>query len=271
MPQHAATRPPTNRCASGDRGPRATAPASANGTISPASGRRVRTESRCLPSIGLEPVDLCFPRFWFALAVLTRETIAPFAVSRVAVRLGLHDPGRLHTGSRRARVGGVRRRSRLRRAGRPAPRRLVVMLWINQPTQEVGHERGWILPLHGIWSWWPFDGDHWLIVSPSRFPLSPPGRARLPFSGVGRASYRPGFCSQRPSLRGWLPRAVYIDDSAASRAWWASSLLRCTACRRGGALRAVALSWRRALLPSRSGGTCSRRPPGGEWVPSITT
>ena len=88
----------------------------------------------------------------FALAVLTRETIVPFALAGAAA-LALED-------SRRRRVA-------IFIAATVGPLllwRIAVTAWLHQSTQEVGHERGWVLPLHGIWSWWPFDGDHWVIA-----------------------------------------------------------------------------------------------------------
>jgi hypothetical protein len=149
----------------------------------------------------------------FALAVLTRETIVPFALAGAAA-LALADP-----------PGGWRRwrRAAAFAAATCGPLliwRLVVTIWLGQSTQEVGHERGWILPLHGIWSWWPFDADHWLIVLAVTLPALAAGAGALVL--LRRRL-------QSPVLAGlllanvllyivWLPRAVYIDDSGASRA-----------------------------------------------------
>jgi len=97
--------------------------------------------------------------------------------------------------------------------------RLVVMLWINQPTQEVGHERGWILPLHGIWSWWPFDRDHWLIVLAVTLPALAAGAGALALLRRRESLVAAGLLLVNVLLYViWLPPAVYIDDSAASRA-----------------------------------------------------
>ena len=88
----------------------------------------------------------------FALAVLTRETIVPFALAGAAA-LALddrHASGAWHRWRRAAAFAAAT-------CGPLVVWRLVVRIWIGQPTQEVGHERGWVLPLHGIWSWWPFD------------------------------------------------------------------------------------------------------------------
>jgi hypothetical protein len=148
----------------------------------------------------------------FALAVLTRETIVPFALAGAA-SLALAD-----------RPGG---RRRWRRAAAFAAAtcvplliwRLVVMIWLGQSTQEVGHERGWILPLHGIWSWWPFDADHWLIVLAVTLPALAAGTGALVLLRRRESLVVAGLLLVNVLLYVvWLPRAVYIDDSAASRA-----------------------------------------------------
>jgi hypothetical protein len=143
----------------------------------------------------------------FALAVLTRETIVPFALAG-ALALALDD--------RRW------RRATAFAAATCGPLllwRLIVMLWINQPTQEVGHERGWILPLHGIWSWWPFDADHWLIVLAVTLPALAAGAGALTLLRRRQSLIPAGLLLVNVLLYVvWLPRAVYIDDSAASRA-----------------------------------------------------
>jgi hypothetical protein len=149
----------------------------------------------------------------FALAVLTRETIVPFALAGAAA-LALDDRGR--------HVDGWWRRAAAFAAATCGPLllwRLVVMLWIHQPTQEVGHERGWILPLHGIWSWWPFDGDHWLIVLAVTLPALAAGAGALVLLRRRQSLVPAGLLLVNVLLYVvWLPRAVYIDDSAASRA-----------------------------------------------------
>jgi hypothetical protein len=149
----------------------------------------------------------------FALAVLTRETIVPFALAGAAA-LALDDRGR--------HVAGWWRRAASFAAATCGPLllwRLVVMLWINQPTQEVGHERGWILPLHGIWSWWPFDRDHWLIALAVTLPTLAAGAGALILLRRRQSLVPAGLLLVNVLLYVvWLPRAVYIDDSAASRA-----------------------------------------------------
>lgn len=147
----------------------------------------------------------------FALAILTRETVVPFALAG-AVALGLADRGS---------------RGRFRRAawftvatcGPLVLWRLAVTIWLGQQTQEFGHERGWILPLHGIWSWWPFDRGHWLIVLSVTLPALAAGAGALVL--LRRRSYvvPAGLLLANVLLYVvWLPRAVYIDDAAAGRA-----------------------------------------------------
>ena len=195
----------------------------------------------------------------FALAVLTRETIVPFALAGAAA-LALDDRRRIQTGAWWQRW----RRAAAFAAATCGPLllwRLVVTIWINQPTQEVGHERGWILPLHGIWSWWPFDTDHWLIVLAVTLPALAAGAGALVLLRWRRCLVPAGLLLVNVLLYVvWLPRAVYIDDSAASRAavgvvlaalyclpgWWSAP--------RG---RVVVVT---APSPSRSGGTCSPPP-----------
>jgi hypothetical protein len=152
----------------------------------------------------------------FALAVLTRETIVPFALAGAAA-LGLYD--------RRQQTGSWWRawqRAAAFAAATCGPLllwRLVVRIWLGQPTQEVGHERGWILPLHGIWSWWPFDADHWLIVLAITLPALAATAGALALLRSRRCLVPAGLLLVNVLLYVvWLPRAVYIDDSAASRA-----------------------------------------------------
>ena len=172
----------------------------------------------------------------FGLAVLTRETIVPFALAGAAA-LALNDRRRLQTGA----WWRTWRRAAAFAAATCGPLllwRLVVRLWLDQPTQEVGHERGWVLPLHGIWSWWPFDHDHWLIALTVTLPA-------LAVAGGALVLFRNRRCVVSAGLLlvnvllyvVWLPRAVYIDQAAASRAaigvvlaalfcvpaWWSAS------------------------------------------------
>ena len=153
----------------------------------------------------------------FALAVLTRETIVPFALAGAAA-LGLYDRRRMQSGPwwhgwRRAAAFTVAT------CGPLLLWRLIVMVWLNQPTQEVGHERGWILPLHGIWSWWPFDTDHWLIVLTVTLPALAAAAGALVLLRRRQSRVLAGLLLVNVLLYVvWLPRAVYIDQSAASRA-----------------------------------------------------
>ncbi len=143
----------------------------------------------------------------FALAALTRETIVPFALAGATV-LALDDRR-----WRRAAAFAVAT------CGPLLLWRLVVALWLGEPTQEVGHERGWVLPLHGIWSWWPFDDVHWLIVLTVTLPA-------LAAAGGALVLLRRRWCVVPAGLLlvnvllyvVWLPRAVDVDEAAASRA-----------------------------------------------------
>jgi hypothetical protein len=143
----------------------------------------------------------------FALAALTRETVVAFALA-AAVALALDDRR-----WRRAVAFAVAA------CGPLLVWRLVVTLWIGGSTQEVGHERGWILPLHGIWSWWPFDRSHWLIVLTVTLPALAAAAGALALLRRRQCTVLAGLLLVNVLLYVvWLPRAVYIDYSAASRA-----------------------------------------------------
>jgi hypothetical protein len=152
-----------------------------------------------------------------ALGVLTRETIVPFALAGVAA-LALDDRGRTEAGAWWQRW----RRAAAFAAATCGPLllwRLVVSIWINQPTQELGHERGWILPLHGIWSWWPFDHEHWLIVLAVTLPTLAAAAGALVLLHRRRCLVLAGLLLVNVLLYVvWLPRSVYVDYAAASRA-----------------------------------------------------
>src|SRR4029077_19175388 len=143
----------------------------------------------------------------FALAVLTRETIVPFALAGAAA-LALED--------RRW------RRAVIFAAATVGPLllwRIAVTAWLHQSTQEVGHERGWVLPLHGIWSWWPFDGDHWVIALTVVLPALVVAAGAVVLLRSRRCIVPAGLLLVNVLLYVvWLPRAVDIDDAAASRA-----------------------------------------------------
>jgi hypothetical protein len=155
----------------------------------------------------MRPRRLALSAVLFALAVLTRETIVPFALAGAAA---------LVLADRRW------RRGLLFAAATCAPLvvwRIVVQLWLGQSTQEVGHERGWILPLHGIWSWWPFDREHWLIVLTVTLPCLAAAAAAIPLLRRRGTAVAGGLLIVNVLLYVvWLPRAVYIDHPAASRA-----------------------------------------------------
>jgi hypothetical protein len=153
----------------------------------------------------------------FALAVLTRETIVPFALAGAAA-LALDDRSLSQAGAWWRRW----RRAVAFAAATCGPLllwRLVVTIWINQPTQEIGHERGWILPLHGIWSWWPFDTEHWLIVVTVTLPTVAAAAGALILLHRRRCVVLAGLLVVNVLLYVvWLPRSVYVDYAAASRA-----------------------------------------------------
>jgi hypothetical protein len=149
-----------------------------------------------------------------ALAILTRETIVPFALAGAAA-LALHDrdgPGWWHRWRRAATFAAAT-------CGPLVVWRFVVRIWLGQPTQEVGHERGWVLPLHGIWSWWPFDTGHWLIVLTVTLPALAAATGAILLLRWKRCPVLSGLLLVNALLYVvWLPRSVYIDQSAASRA-----------------------------------------------------
>ncbi len=147
----------------------------------------------------------------FALAVLTRETIVPFALVGAAA-LALGDRARPRRWKRAAAFA----------AATCAPLllwRIVVMVWLGQTTQELGHERGWVLPLHGIWSWWPFDPDHWLMVLTVTLPALAAGAGAVVLLRRRAWVVPAGLLLVNVVLYVvWLPMAVYIDHAAAGRA-----------------------------------------------------
>jgi hypothetical protein len=153
------------------------------------------------------PRRLALSATLFALAALTRETVVAFALA-AAVALALDDRR-----WRRALAFAVAT------CGPLLVWRLVVKLWIGGSTQEVGHERGWILPLHGIWSWWPFDRSHWLIVLTVTLPALAAAAGALALLRRRHCTVLAGLLLVNVLLYVvWLPRAVYVDYSAASRA-----------------------------------------------------
>jgi hypothetical protein len=96
----------------------------------------------------------------FALALLTRETVLPFALAAAAA-LVVADARR--TGARSWRSF---RRGVAFALGACLPLvawRLVVAAYLDLPTQERGGG-GWAIPFHGIRSYAPYDAQHQLII-----------------------------------------------------------------------------------------------------------
>jgi hypothetical protein len=178
----------------------------------------------------------------FALAVLTRETIVPFALAAALIVA-------LRSSWRRGLLYAVAT------CGPLAAWRLGIELWLGKSTQEVGHERGWILPLHGIWSYWPFDNPHWGILLTVTLPALAALAGAVLLLRRDRRSVVAWLLVVNVLLYVvWLPRDVYIDYSSASRAaigvvlaslyclpsWW--SLKRARAAVAAGAV-AFSLAW----------------------------
>jgi hypothetical protein len=98
----------------------------------------------------------------FALAALTRETVAPFALAAAAA-LVVEDRARADDWRSRA----AWRRGVLFALGAFVPLlawRLFVSAYLHLPTQESGHGAAWAVPFHGIFSYWPFDHQHRVIA-----------------------------------------------------------------------------------------------------------
>jgi hypothetical protein len=154
---------------------------------------------------------------FFALALLTRETTTPFALVGAAALLVTD-----RRAADRWRAWSVWRRALIFAAATCGPLlvwRVILSFIIHEPTQELGHNRGWILPLHGIWSWWPFDGTHWLLAWTVTAPALVAATGAL-------VLLRRRSCPVAPCLLlvnvllyvVFLPRDVYVDHPAASRA-----------------------------------------------------
>lgn len=147
-----------------------------------------------------------------ALAVLTRETTVPFALAAAGCL-------------------GVARR----RAGRPAalPALLFVattvvplLVWreivgryTHEPTQETSHTPSWFIPLRGFWEWRPLDGEHRLILLTLVLPALVAGVAAVVMLARRRAPIAALLLLANVLLYVvYLPKGVYIDYPAASRA-----------------------------------------------------
>jgi hypothetical protein len=145
----------------------------------------------------------------FALALLTRETVAPFALAAAAT-LVFARPGRRDW-----------RRGLLFAVGSFAPLvlwRIGVAAAIHQSTQEVGGA-GWGIPLHGILSYRPFDAQHRLIVLTVVLPALALGAGALPLLRE-RAARIPALLLVVNVLLYvvFLPATVDVDYGAAGRA-----------------------------------------------------
>jgi len=166
----------------------------------------------------------------FAFAALTRETTVPFALGAAACLL-LGD-----------------RRDWRRAAGYAvascAPLlvwRLVAGAYTDRSTQEVDRTGRWYAPFHGFFPGWPFDSQHRVIF------LTVTGPAMLAALGaIVQLVYRRSQVTALVLLANvllyvvFLPRGVYIDIAAASRAAIGVILA---------ALYCLPAWWRRGLVP----------------------
>jgi hypothetical protein len=154
---------------------------------------------------------------FFALSLFTRETTMPFALAGAATLL---------VADRRAadrwRSWEVWRRPLVFAVATCGPLlvwRAILHFVLREPTQEVGHNRGWVLPLHGIWSFWPFDGEHWLIALTVTAPALVAAAGALVLLRRRSDPVAPGLLLVNVLLYVvFLPRDVYVDHPAASRA-----------------------------------------------------
>ncbi|HEX6788978.1 MAG TPA: hypothetical protein VF091_07020 [Gaiellaceae bacterium] len=165
-----------------------------------------------------------------ALAALTRETAVPFALGGAACLL---------LGSRR---------DWRRAVGFAAVSCLPLLLWrivagayTDKPTQEVDHTGRWLAPFHGFFPGWPFDSQHRVIF------ITVIGPAMLAAIGaIVQLKHRRGRIAALVLLANvllyvvFLPRGVYIDYAAASRAAIGVVLA---------ALYCLPAWWRQGLVP----------------------
>jgi hypothetical protein len=154
---------------------------------------------------------------FFALALLTRETTMPFALAGAAVLL-LADRRAADTW----RSWAVWRRPLAFVAATCGPLlvwRVIVQAVLGEPTQEVGHKSGWIVPLHGILSYWPFDASHWLIALTVTAPALLAAAGALVLLVRRTSPVVAGLLLVNVLLYVvFLPGEVYVDHPAASRA-----------------------------------------------------
>src|SRR5919201_1282465 len=170
----------------------------------------------------------------FALALLTRETVLPFALAAAAA-LAVAD----------ARLAGrwtslqTWQRPLFFTAGALVPLlawRAFVGAYLGLPTQERGGS-GWAVPLHGIASYWEWDGQHWLIVLTIVLPALAAAAGAVVLLRRGTARVAAWLLLANVLLYVvFLPHGVDVDYGAAARAavgvvlaalycvpgWWAA-------------------------------------------------
>jgi hypothetical protein len=166
----------------------------------------------------------------FAYAALTRETTVPFALGAAACLL---------LGERRD-----WRRAAEYAVVSCAPLlawRLVAGAYTDRPTQEVDHTSRWFAPFHGFFPGWPFDSQHRVIL------ITVIGPAMLAGAGaIVQLMHRRSQAAALVLLANvllyivFLPRGVYLDIAAASRAAIGVILA---------ALYCLPAWWRRGLMP----------------------
>ncbi len=190
----------------------------------------------------------------FALAALTRETTLPFALAAAGC-LAVADRRR----GLRVRSWRLWRRAALFASATCAPLlvwRVIVGAYLHQPTQETGHGWDWLVPLRGFWPGWPFDGQHRVILLTVVLPALFAAAGAIVLLRGSRARIAAALLLVNVLLYVvFLPRGVYLDYAAASRAaigvvlaslyclpaWWDASL-RWRALVVGGAF-AWSLAW----------------------------
>jgi len=200
-------------------------------------------------TVGVLVLDTARPRrvalsaLLLACAVLTRETTVPFALAAAATLWS-------------ARAGARRWPSALAYLAATIVPLLVWRVFVgrftHRPTQETTHTPYWYVPFRGFLDWRPLDGEHRLILLAIVLPAVVAGCAALVQLAGRRDPIAAGLLLLNVLLYVvYLPKGVYIDYPAASRAvigvlvsalyclpaWW----------RRGIALRTAlageALAW----------------------------
>ena len=92
-------------------------------------------------------------------------------------------------------------------------------VYLHQPTQEHGSGGTWAIPLHGIFSYWPFDRQHRLIVLSVVLPALAAGVVALALLGRSRARVAAALLLANVLLYVvFLPDGVDVDYGAAGRA-----------------------------------------------------